>query len=433
MHVTKPASTLLLGVSLLAACLRAGYDNVVPAVDAGVVSNLPDHDASGGSGGSGSSMSGAAGQAGQRAGGAGRTGQAGANAGGSGPGQAGQGAGAGPCIPSDCDDGIACTVESCDAQAQCSSLPDDATCDSGQRCLPSCFAGCGTPPSALALACPSDEVENARGSMTCELQLTGGDGALERCLSCSASPQTGIQASAFVPVGNGRYSVQLSHVDALAHAFSLGCAWNSDALGSDPLSLAFGEVVYSADFTSGPGTNYTSVGTGTWSEGPGTMRRTSSCSFTGYPINVLTAGAGLWTDATIQARVRIDSFCNTSSRPQAGLALRASASTCSTGSYLTCLIDAEAGDLAIAGYDRSCGSFRLSGAAAVPGGIALGTDYTMTLSVTGSSARCVLSGGGLASNVVAGPATTTVTSAGSIGFVVGPSIAEFDDVIVTLP
>jgi hypothetical protein len=96
--------------------------------------------ASGGGGKAGGAQAGAAGQAG----GGGKAGGAQAGA----AGQAGSDAG---CTPQKCDDGIACTVDACDASGQCTHTPKDSACDDGNACngAETCVAGKGCTPGSL--------------------------------------------------------------------------------------------------------------------------------------------------------------------------------------------------------------------------------------------------------------------------------------------
>lgn len=46
--------------------------------------------------------------------------------------------------PLECDDGVRCTVETCQEPGICVSVPDDAQCSGGRRCTGLGTEGCGT-------------------------------------------------------------------------------------------------------------------------------------------------------------------------------------------------------------------------------------------------------------------------------------------------
>jgi hypothetical protein len=61
----------------------------------------------------------------------------------------GRDAGARPCAtPADCDDGIACTIDSCGVGAVCRNMPEPSMCAEGETCSPAqgCTVGCDTDP-----------------------------------------------------------------------------------------------------------------------------------------------------------------------------------------------------------------------------------------------------------------------------------------------
>ncbi len=72
--------------------------------------------------------------------------------------------------PLDCDDGVACTVDACDPSEGCSNTPNDALCDDGDACngIETCDAerGCvdGTPPDCDdGVACTVDSCDPVLG------------------------------------------------------------------------------------------------------------------------------------------------------------------------------------------------------------------------------------------------------------------------------
>ena len=92
-----------------------------------------------------------------------------------------------------CDDGVACTQDGCDEGGQtCSHTNDDAVCEewaSGALCAPACSPndnGCVDPPTGLVLDCASPVLLPEVDS-TCDLTLSGPtvDGQTA-CLGCSA-------------------------------------------------------------------------------------------------------------------------------------------------------------------------------------------------------------------------------------------------------
>ncbi|MFH1437969.1 MAG: hypothetical protein ABIJ56_19835 [Pseudomonadota bacterium] len=99
--------------------------------------------------------------------------------------------GEGVCVGtgSPCDDGLACTVDGCDEDADsCSNDPDDLLCTGPALCLPECAAddtGCVAPPDSMTVTCTTP-VDPATPS-DCIIDL-GGLESQAACLSCEAVP-----------------------------------------------------------------------------------------------------------------------------------------------------------------------------------------------------------------------------------------------------
>lgn len=144
-------SSWLLPAALLGAC-----SNIIGISSYEIDPSL-DPESEGGSPSGGKNSVPEAGQAGQGAtdplGGGGAAGQGGDAPGPAGATHGGAGGEPGCESPSDCDDGIACTVDACGSDGSCSHTPDDTACDADPgECL-TCVTGVG------CLAAPSSTVE----------------------------------------------------------------------------------------------------------------------------------------------------------------------------------------------------------------------------------------------------------------------------------
>ncbi len=112
-------------------------------------------------------------------------------------------------IDSDCDDGVACTTDKCDATGRCVSAPSDAFCrnlsycDGVERCDPILDCVSGTPPCADAVSCTRDTCIESTDS--CEYIP---DDTL--CpLSYGCDPDLGCQARALAHDNRNLYEIRL--------------------------------------------------------------------------------------------------------------------------------------------------------------------------------------------------------------------------------
>jgi hypothetical protein len=445
--------TLIAGLGLFhPACLRLGYEDPgkhlgsdggpagrdAASDDASLDgSHEPDGDAGpidegGGSGGAGTG-----------GGSSGDAGGGGIGAGGNGGGNGG-GGGAGGCDAEDptcvqcsdaaCDDAIACTDDACGPQGTCEFVNNDAACAAGELCRCAAGSGCGVQPRALSVTCTDDDVVEQAGQIsTCEIQLDSDDptGQLD-CLQCP-NPDADLDVGPIAELGGGYYQFELRKRDWAARNVTTGCNWGTPAVVTGSDSIEFGEVLYSSDFTTQT-TGFTNYVGGIWTEAEGELTQ-SGCDVQ-IPLRALTAG-GTLTDVTVQADVRGGAFCNSGGRNQVGLAVRVLPNACSGARrpFYGCVIDFSSSteELVLVGVDDNACATSFRYPTDVPEVVSSDVWYTLTLSVTGSTLACVLSGGDLQDRVSYQRDLSFLDRAGNVAFFTYDMQGAFDNVTITLP
>ena len=98
-----------------------------------------------------------------------------------------------------CDDGLACTSDTCDAKADCQHVPADAACDDGNSCtIDSCDAkqGCVHTNAAVTVNCADDGLactsDHCDGKGSCShADITAGNCLLAGTCVAAGSKQAG--------------------------------------------------------------------------------------------------------------------------------------------------------------------------------------------------------------------------------------------------
>ncbi len=170
------------------------------------------------------------------------------------------------------------------------------------------------------------------------------------------------------------------------------------------VSRADAATLFSDDFNDGNASGWSTSG-GSWSVASGIYSQTGTSADAKSQ-----AGNLAWTNTSMQARVRVNSFGSNASRA-AGITARARSSA-----------DSYALALTPSAVELRRGSNVLSSASF---GVATGTWYTLRLEVFGSTLRGFVNG----TQVVT--ATDSNFAAGRIGFIAKYAAASFDDVVVT--
>ncbi|RME30240.1 MAG: hypothetical protein D6806_00480, partial [Deltaproteobacteria bacterium] len=150
-----------------------------------------------------------------------------------------------------CDDGIACTDDSCDEVSKsCTNTANDTHCTTPDMCVPDCSpdsTGCVTPPASVGLTCENPAYLDVDNVSDCTLTLAGGDNlGQENCISCSASVGvTTLSTVAFSDDANQGQCDYPSAGDGKVDGWTLVQGWFCYAAGdscpmSDPNGLPEG-------------------------------------------------------------------------------------------------------------------------------------------------------------------------------------------------
>jgi hypothetical protein len=189
-----------------------------------------------------------------------------------------------------------------------------------------------------------------------------------------------------------------------------------------------GGIVFSDNFDDGNAVGWTNSGTCSWSFPMDGTNGTAA--YAGGGGSCRSTAGSTWTNQTVQSRMKILSFGNTSSSYRAGIVARSGGGT----DYYSFLIDA-AGDLQLR---RGTSTLSGSGCSTVAGSLATLTWYWLRMQVSGSaSVRLVTSystDGTSFMQVHDCTVTSSTIASGNAGVITGgDTTAEFDDFEVRVP
>jgi hypothetical protein len=179
---------------------------------------------------------------------------------------------------------------------------------------------------------------------------------------------------------------------------------------------ASGTVLFSDDFEDGSTTGWVTSGSGaTWAITTDGTKVYAQTAQAGSTLLVSAAGSMSWTDQVVQARVKINAFSGMSTSYDVGIFARYNG----TGYYS--LIVHTDGSVAIRKDKTTLGN------ATAVGVVAVGTWYTLRLSVVGSTLT------GYVNDVLQLTETDSSYTSGQMAVSMQSATAEFDDVKVTSP
>jgi pectate lyase len=183
-----------------------------------------------------------------------------------------------------------------------------------------------------------------------------------------------------------------------------GAAATATALVAMMVTSASAATLFSDDFNDGNASGWTTSG-GTWSVASGAYSQSGTSADAKSQ-----AGNLAWTNVTMQARVRVNTFGSNSSRA-AGITARAQSSANSYALALTpTAVELRRGANVLVSAPLSVG---------------VGTWYTLRLEVFGSTLRGFVNGSQLVT------ASDSTFATGRAGFIAKYTAASFDDVVVT--